>query len=292
MRRSRPIRCLILCVESRWTGDLRNSHQPVQWRSPMQEEEVRDAAVEFSWAGEAARHVGTVVHRFLQRMADEGLAAWDERGVDALDDVLSLALKQEGVPAAERESALARVRQAMTGVLGDPRGRWLLSRDHKDARSEHRLAGELNGAFVNVVLDRTFVDQAWRTLDRGLQDRRARGWRSRRISRPGACSDTRISSNATQPCWRGSSRGRFDLGSTFHCSKVGGSGRLRASSLGPGRAHRRALSFAARDSTLTMIRLSPRRATTAHRDTLRAGRHRKDHPVLRTAVIHLESMRP
>jgi ATP-dependent exoDNAse (exonuclease V) beta subunit len=125
----------------------------------MQEEEVRDSAVEFSWAGEAARHVGTVVHRFLQRIADEGLAAWDERGVDALDDVLRLALKQEGVPAAERESALARVRQALIGVLGDPRGRWLLSRDHQDASSEHRLAGELNGAFVNVVLDRTFVDQ-------------------------------------------------------------------------------------------------------------------------------------
>jgi hypothetical protein len=34
-----------------------------------------------------------------------------------------------------------------------------LSRDHEDARSERRLAGELNGAFVNVVLDRTFVDR-------------------------------------------------------------------------------------------------------------------------------------
>jgi ATP-dependent exoDNAse (exonuclease V) beta subunit len=132
---------------------------PVPWRSPQQEEEVRDAAVEFSWAGEAARHVGTVVHRFLQRMADEGLDAWDGRRVDAIDDVVRLALKQEGVPAAERETALARVRQALTGVLGDPRGRWLLGHGHQDARSEHRLAGELNGAFVNVVLDRTFVDQ-------------------------------------------------------------------------------------------------------------------------------------
>jgi ATP-dependent helicase/nuclease subunit A len=132
---------------------------PVLWRPPQQEEEVRDAAVEFSWAGEAARHVGTVVHRFLQRMADEGLDVWDGRGLDAVDDVIRLALKQEGIPAAERETALARVRQALTGVLGDPRGRWLLSRDHEDAHSEHRLTGELSGAFVNVVLDRTFVDQ-------------------------------------------------------------------------------------------------------------------------------------
>jgi ATP-dependent helicase/nuclease subunit A len=133
---------------------------PVLWRSPpQQEEEVRDAGVEFSWAGEAARHVGTVVHRFLQRIADEGLDVWEGRGLDAVDDIVRLALKQEGIPAAERETALARVRQALTGVLEDPRGRWLLRRDHEDARSEHRLTGEVSGAFVSLVLDRTFIDQ-------------------------------------------------------------------------------------------------------------------------------------
>jgi hypothetical protein len=62
---------------------------PVQWSSPPKEEELRDATVEFSWAGEAARHVGTVVHRLLQRMADEGLEAWEGRRVDEMDDVLS-----------------------------------------------------------------------------------------------------------------------------------------------------------------------------------------------------------
>jgi hypothetical protein len=95
----------------------------------------------------------------LQRIADEGLEAWDVGRVRLVEDILTLALKQEGVPTAERETALARVRQALTGVLGDPRGRWLLSGDHEDARSEHRLAGEISGAFVDVVLDRTFVDQ-------------------------------------------------------------------------------------------------------------------------------------
>jgi ATP-dependent exoDNAse (exonuclease V) beta subunit len=133
--------------------------QPVQWRVPQEEEKVRDAAVEFSWAGEAARHVGSVVHRFLQRMAEEGLDAWDGRRINAMDAVLRLALKQEGVSAEELEPALVRVQQALTGVVDDARGRWILSHDHRDARSEHRLAGELEGAFVNVVLDRTFVDQ-------------------------------------------------------------------------------------------------------------------------------------
>jgi ATP-dependent helicase/nuclease subunit A len=133
--------------------------ESVQWRPAWREEEIREATVEFSWAGEAARHVGTVVHRFLQRMAEEGLDAWDPGRVSAMDNILSLALKQEGVLETEREDALARVRHALAGVLKDPRGRWILSGEHRDARSEHRLAGELGGVFVNVVLDRTFVDR-------------------------------------------------------------------------------------------------------------------------------------
>ena len=34
------------------------------------------AAIEFSWAGETARRIGVVVHRWLQRMADDALAGW------------------------------------------------------------------------------------------------------------------------------------------------------------------------------------------------------------------------
>jgi ATP-dependent helicase/nuclease subunit A len=133
--------------------------RPVQWRSPETEEEGRHAAVEFSWAGEAARRVGSVVHRVLQRMAEEGLDAWDGRRIAAMEAVLRLALKQEGIPAVELEPALVRVQHALTAVLADARGRWILSRDHRDVRSEHRLTGVLDGTVVNAVLDRTFVDQ-------------------------------------------------------------------------------------------------------------------------------------
>jgi ATP-dependent exoDNAse (exonuclease V) beta subunit len=130
----------------------------VQWRAAPREEQMRELEVEFSWASEVARHVGSVVHLFLHRMAEDGPDAWDRSKLDAMDSVLQVALKQQGVPAAELGAALGRVRQALRGVLGDARGRWLLSREHGDARSEYRLSGELEGAFVNVALDRTFID--------------------------------------------------------------------------------------------------------------------------------------
>jgi ATP-dependent helicase/nuclease subunit A len=131
----------------------------VAWQRVEREEEARDTVVEFSWVGETARHVGSVVHAFLQRMADEGLGKWNTERIERLDAVLRLALKQEGVPERELGSAHARVMQGLRGVLADPRARWILGSDHQEARSEYRLTGELDGAFVNVALDRTFVDR-------------------------------------------------------------------------------------------------------------------------------------
>jgi ATP-dependent exoDNAse (exonuclease V) beta subunit len=130
----------------------------VPWQPLEREEEARETIVEFSWAGETARHVGTVVHAFLQRIADEGLARWNARRIEKLDQVLRLALRQEGVPEHELNNAHARVVRALQSVLADPRARWILRSDHADARTEYRLTGEIDNVFVNIVLDRTFVD--------------------------------------------------------------------------------------------------------------------------------------
>ena len=107
--------------------------------------------------GETARHVGTVVHRLLQRIAQEGLARWDAVRVAAVLPAARAALRAEGVPQAELQPALERVRHALEGVLADERGRWLLGpRPH--AQSELRLGAELDGEVVHIALDRTFVE--------------------------------------------------------------------------------------------------------------------------------------
>ena len=33
--------------------------------------------IEFSWAGETARHIGSVVHRWLQRIAEDKISGWN-----------------------------------------------------------------------------------------------------------------------------------------------------------------------------------------------------------------------
>jgi ATP-dependent helicase/nuclease subunit A len=151
---------------------------PLDWMPPPAPARValalpaQDAAhasahdqVEFSWASETAKHIGTVVHRFLQRIAEEGVAAWDAARVQALNAVYQRELKRLGVPATEMDHATTRVSAALTASVNDARGRWMLdAHAHVDARAELRLTGRITDSAgettetIDVVIDRTFID--------------------------------------------------------------------------------------------------------------------------------------
>jgi ATP-dependent exoDNAse (exonuclease V) beta subunit len=125
-------------------------------RSPFAELGMLEA-VEFSWASEIARHVGTVVHRALQRIAQDGFANWSAAHVRGMRSLFARDLLALGVPASVLDAALDRVVGALTLTLDDQRARWILS-PHSDAASELRLTGVIDGAIVNLAVDRTFVD--------------------------------------------------------------------------------------------------------------------------------------
>jgi ATP-dependent helicase/nuclease subunit A len=141
---------------------------PLQWQPPQSQPAVFVAALatlttnqeqpEFDWAGETSRHIGTVVHRELQRLAEAALEQADGdanyRRVRFTQELAEL-----GVPARYRVDACARVLMAVANTLEDARGRWILGGDttHRDAHSELALSGVLDGDVRNIVIDRTFV---------------------------------------------------------------------------------------------------------------------------------------
>jgi hypothetical protein len=114
-------------------------------------------AVEFSWAGETARHVGTVVHRWLQRMAEDGLGGWDPARIASLKPSFEKDLARRGVPAADLALSADAVVNALTNSISDERGRWVLG-PHPDARTEYRMRVFADGAFRTYVMDRVFRD--------------------------------------------------------------------------------------------------------------------------------------
>ncbi len=113
--------------------------------------------IDFEWATDAARHVGTVVHTFLQRIASDGLEAWNVKRINASRQLFQTELTRLGVGNNEVNAATDRIEAALNKTLADQRGRWTLTA-HREARSEWRLTGLVDGALKNVALDRTFVD--------------------------------------------------------------------------------------------------------------------------------------
>jgi ATP-dependent exoDNAse (exonuclease V) beta subunit len=116
-------------------------------------------ALSFRWVGDTLRHIGTVVHRAMERIAVDGLERWSAEEVARRRPAFANALLGLGVPPAEAPAAAATVTAALTRALGGERGRWLLA-GHTDARTEYSLTGIDSGQLVNARIDRTFVDAA------------------------------------------------------------------------------------------------------------------------------------
>ena len=106
----------------------------VEWKAV--EEGREEEQIEFSWAGETARHVGTVVHRWLQKMADDRLVGWSAERIDEMRNVIECELTRRGI--ADATVGTEFVSKALKNAISHERGRWLLG-PHSWAQNEFRF---------------------------------------------------------------------------------------------------------------------------------------------------------
>ena len=138
-----------------WTlPDLPGS---VQWQNDQSDLKQKEELREFSWAGEPARHIGTVVHRLLQQVAQEDSSQWDQ--LQSLIPLIETLLLESGLSKTMLPMAVKRVCSAIERTLQDDRGQWIMSKDHQNPRNEYALTGIVDGEMMNVILDRTFIDE-------------------------------------------------------------------------------------------------------------------------------------
>ena len=126
----------------------------VDWR-PAMDEDRDEESIEFSWVTETTRLAGTVVHRWLQRIAEEGLEGWDEARVRSLRARVRVELRQRGVLDADGEEAASRVERALLTALADAKGRWILG-PHPWSRCEYRVTALVGGRRRRFAMDRVF----------------------------------------------------------------------------------------------------------------------------------------
>ncbi len=126
------------------------------WAAPGETARAQED-IEYSWVGETARRVGSVVHRWLERIAEDALKDWDAARIESLRASFSNELTALGVEKAQLGAAVARVAKALANALADPRGQWLLG-PQRDAKNEYRLTAVIDGERRNLVIDRSFID--------------------------------------------------------------------------------------------------------------------------------------
>lgn len=147
---------------------------PLSWQPPPPAEgillekpieKVRDTEAEpvFYWAGAGVRHLGTVVHRYLCRIAREGLKKWAAPRVKGERERMEGMLRALGLARKDAANMASDAIGIIEGALEDKLGRWILG-EHEDASVELPLTGVLKGEIIDAVIDRTFVDDGVRWI--------------------------------------------------------------------------------------------------------------------------------
>jgi ATP-dependent exoDNAse (exonuclease V) beta subunit len=130
--------------------------EPARWAPPPEGRDEEE--IEFSWAGETARHVGTVVHRWLQRIADDEMKTWDASKLSSLHPRFVAELQLRGVDLAQLPRAAQLVEMALKQTISDDTGRWLLT-GGAGALSEYRLRVHTASGQRTRVVDRVLRDK-------------------------------------------------------------------------------------------------------------------------------------
>lgn len=137
---------------------------PVRW-SALQHITPVQGDIEYSWVGETARRIGSVVHRWLQRIAEDEVKNWSMARIQLLRDTFKYQLVACGMDYNDGDTdvAVGRVITALAHAVDDTRGQWLLG-PQQNVRNELRMTAVIDGMYVNVIIDRTFCDaegQRW-----------------------------------------------------------------------------------------------------------------------------------
>jgi ATP-dependent exoDNAse (exonuclease V) beta subunit len=119
------------------------------------EQDIEDVNLEFDWAGDTAIHVGSVVHRIMEQLTNNSIKV-DIRKIVQISKIL---LNRLGVVDEQLDSAVQRVITAIENSLSDQRGQWILSNNHKEAKSEFKITALIDNEIRHMIIDRTFIDE-------------------------------------------------------------------------------------------------------------------------------------
>lgn len=138
--------------------ELPDAPKSMAWKESYDSQQIHEE-IEFSWVSEMARHVGNVVHRWLQQIAEDEMNDWNVARIQTMHYQFRQNLLADGMSGSgkEMEHAIERITRALTNALHDKRGQWILGHQQL-AQNELKITGTVDNVPMSWVIDRTFCD--------------------------------------------------------------------------------------------------------------------------------------
>ncbi len=114
-------------------------------------------------AGQLAADTGTLVHKYLELMARDGLQGWNSERVKQLEAPMRRWLRQQGHTHDRATQATQETVRQLTVTLASEAGLWVLA-PHSEAGCEVSFTTHRNGLIQTHIIDRTFVDNGVRWI--------------------------------------------------------------------------------------------------------------------------------
>lgn len=107
---------------------------------------------------QSQRLVGTLIHRILQQWV-EMPDAFQSRDWPDFYPLWQQQLQQLGLNPATAQAQLTLIAEQLSNISNDSQGQWLLNPQHQDSACELALSMRLADSSVNLIIDRTFIDE-------------------------------------------------------------------------------------------------------------------------------------
>ncbi|CAG4882487.1 ATP-dependent DNA helicase pcrA [Georgfuchsia toluolica] len=123
--------------------------------------EAQDDTIEISRS--LLADIGTLAHRTLELIAQDGLDQWNVERVKASQPAFRRWLQGRGHAASVLDDAATQVQEAVSNAISSEAGRWILSK-RDEAGNELALTSSQDGRTLSNVIDRTFVENGARWI--------------------------------------------------------------------------------------------------------------------------------
>jgi ATP-dependent exoDNAse (exonuclease V) beta subunit len=150
---------LLARLPARWR--LPQFDRAFKWTPELQKATASARKISFEWVSDTGRHVGSLVHSFLNRIAQDGVEQWTSNRIVGSQPLISSELLRLGVARGDEPAATSQVIRALTNTLGSERGRWILTK-REEAYCEWAISGLVGTRLISGTVDRAFRDEKGR----------------------------------------------------------------------------------------------------------------------------------